>query len=71
MLTTLASVCAGLDKEAIRSSAKSTTFKAKEDKAEKYDSSKLGNLEQSVTDLNTRVDAALQATAGARTSRER
>ncbi|HYW74358.1 MAG TPA: outer membrane protein assembly factor BamD [Pyrinomonadaceae bacterium] len=39
---------------------------AKEDRADKYDSSKLDGLETSVADLNTRVEGALQATAGAR-----
>ena len=58
----------GLDKEAGAVLSEVNDLQAKEDKAEKYDTSKLGNLEQSVTDLNTRVDAALQATAGARTS---
>ncbi len=41
---------------------------SKEDRAEKYDASKLDGLEASVADLNTRVEAALQATAGARTA---
>ena len=58
----------GLDKEVGAVLSEVNDLQAKEDKAEKYDTSKLGNLEQSVTDLNTRVDAALQATAGARTS---
>lgn len=39
---------------------------AKEDRAEKYDASQLDTLETSVADLNTRVEAGLQATAGAR-----
>jgi len=58
----------GLDKEVGSLLSEVNDIQVKEDKAEKYDTSKLGNLEQSVTDLNTRVDAALQATAGARTS---
>jgi len=58
----------GLDKEVGAVLSEVNDLQAKEDKAEKYDTSKLGNLEQSVTDLNTRVDAALQATAGARTN---
>src|SRR5262249_36188578 len=41
---------------------------SKEDKAEKYDTSRLDRLEESVADLNTRVQADLQATAGARTA---
>src|SRR5712691_3064281 len=39
---------------------------AKEDKSEKYDKSRLDALEESVADLSTRVEAGLQATAGAR-----
>lgn len=39
---------------------------SKEDRAEKYDASKLDGLETSVTELNGRVEAALQATASAR-----
>src|SRR6266446_7819377 len=41
---------------------------SKEEHAEKYDASKLDGLETSVVELNTRVEAGLQATAGARTS---
>jgi outer membrane protein assembly factor BamD len=41
---------------------------AKEDRSEKYDASQLDTLEASVADLNTRVEAGLQATAGARTA---
>jgi outer membrane protein assembly factor BamD len=58
----------GLDKEAGSILSEVNDLQAKEDKAEKYDTSKIGGLEQSVTDLKTRVDAALQATASARTS---
>jgi outer membrane protein assembly factor BamD len=57
----------GLDKEVGAIISEVNDLQTKEDKAEKYDTSKLGSLEQSVTDLNTRVDAALQATASART----
>jgi len=39
---------------------------SREDRSDKYDASKLDGLETSVTELNTRVDAALTATAGAR-----
>jgi outer membrane protein assembly factor BamD len=39
---------------------------AKEDRSEKYDTSQLDTLETSVADLNTRVEAGLQTTAGAR-----
>src|SRR5256884_9068359 len=41
---------------------------SKEEHAEKYDASKLDGLETSVTELKTRVESGLQATAGARTS---
>jgi len=58
----------GLDKEANSIVSEVNDLQVKEDKAEKYDTSKISSLEQSVTDLNTRVDAALQATAGARTA---
>ena len=58
----------GLDKEAGSILSEVNDLQAKEDKAEKYDTSKISGLEQSVTDLNTRVDAALQATASARTT---
>jgi outer membrane protein assembly factor BamD len=43
-------------------------LRGKEDRAEKYDSSKVDTLETSVAELNTRVENVLQATAGARTS---
>lgn len=39
---------------------------AKEDRSDKYDASQLDGLETSVSELTTRVDAALTATAGAR-----
>ena len=41
-------------------------LRGREDRAEKYDASKLDELETSVNELNTRVEAGLQATAGAR-----
>lgn len=58
----------GLDKEAGSIISEVNDLQVKEDKSEKYDTSKLASLEQSVADLNTRVDAALQATASARTA---
>jgi outer membrane assembly lipoprotein YfiO len=58
----------GLDKEVGAIISEVNDFQVKEDKAEKYDTSKISSLEQSTTDLNTRVDAALQATASARTT---
>ena len=56
----------GLVKEVGSVSSEVSDLHTKEDHAEKYDASKLDGLEASVTDLNTRVDAALQATASAR-----
>lgn len=58
----------GLVKEAGSILSEVNDLHAKEDRAEKYDSSKLDGLETSVTEMNTRVEAALQATAGARTA---
>src|SRR5213080_2604754 len=58
----------GLLKEVSSVQSEVTDLRSKEDKAEKYDPLKLDALEQSVADLNTRVEAALQATASARTS---
>src|SRR5206468_1871305 len=40
----------------------------KEDRSEKYDSTKLDGLEASVAEMNTRVEAALTQTASARTA---
>jgi outer membrane protein assembly factor BamD len=55
-----------LDKEVGSVLSEVNDLHSKEDKAEKYDTSKLDTLEESVADLTTRVDASLQATAGAR-----
>src|SRR5574341_1192425 len=57
----------GLDKEAGSILTEVNDLATKEEKAEKYDTSRLGSLEASITELNTRVEAALQQTAGART----
>src|SRR5712692_972903 len=56
----------GLDKEVGSVLSEVNDLHSKEDKSEKYDSSKLDTLEESVAELNTRVEAGLQATAGAR-----
>lgn len=56
----------GLDKEAGSILSEVNDLHTKEEKAEKYDTSRLGGLEQSIIELNTRVDAALQSTASAR-----
>ena len=56
----------GLDKEVGSLLSDVNEVTTKEEKAEKYDPSRLTNLEASVTELNTRVEAGLQQTAGAR-----
>jgi outer membrane protein assembly factor BamD len=58
----------GLSKEVGSVLSEVSDLRAKEDHAEKYDASKLDGLEASVADLSTRVEGALQATAGARTA---
>ncbi len=58
----------GLEKEVSSVLSEVNDLRAKEEKAEKYDTSKLDGLEASVTELNTRVEAALQSTAAARTA---
>jgi len=56
----------GLDKEVGSVLSEVNDLHSKEDKAEKYDTSHLDTLEESVAELNTRVEAGLQSTAGAR-----
>ncbi len=56
----------GLSKEVGSVLGEVNDLHAKEDRSDKYDASQLGGLETSVADLNTRVEGALQATAGAR-----
>lgn len=58
----------GLDKEVGSVLSEVSDLRGKQDRSEKYDPSSLGGLETSVADLNTRVQAALQATAGERTA---
>lgn len=57
-----------LDKEIGPLSSEVNNTRAKQERAERYDPTLLDQLEASVADLNTRVQAGLQATAGARTS---
>jgi len=57
-----------LEKEAGSVLSEVNDLHSKEEHAEKYDASKLDGLETSVAELNTRVEAGLQATATARTS---
>jgi outer membrane protein assembly factor BamD len=58
----------GLEKEVGSVLGEVNDLRTKEEKAEKYDSSRLDGLEASVTELKTRVEAALQSTAAARTA---
>ena len=60
----------GLDKEVGSVLSELNDLRGKEDRAEKYESSRLDGLETSVAELNTRVEAGLQATAGARAAAE-
>jgi outer membrane protein assembly factor BamD len=57
----------GLDKEVGSLLSEVNDLISKEEKAEKYDTSLIGGLETSVTELNTRVESGLQATASSRT----
>ena len=56
----------GLLKEVNAVDSDVSDLRSKEDRAEKYDSAKIDELEASVADLTTRVESGLQATAGAR-----
>ncbi|HMJ25520.1 MAG TPA: outer membrane protein assembly factor BamD [Pyrinomonadaceae bacterium] len=58
----------GLSKEAGSVLGEVNDLRSKEERAEKYDTSKLESLEGSVSELNTRVEAALQSTAAVRTA---
>jgi outer membrane protein assembly factor BamD len=58
----------GLEKEVTSMLNELNDLRSKEEHSEKYDVSKLDGLEVSVTELNTKVEAALQATASARTA---
>jgi outer membrane protein assembly factor BamD len=55
-----------LEKEAGSLLSDLSDLRGREDRAEKYETSRLGDLESAVTELNGRVEAALQASAGAR-----
>src|SRR5258707_3681219 len=57
-----------LEKEVGSIQSELSDLRGKEDRAEKYDRSKLDTLEPSVAELNARVENVLQATAGARNS---
>jgi outer membrane protein assembly factor BamD len=58
----------GLDKEVGSILSEVNDIRAKQDRAERYDITVLERLETSVTDIDTRVQAGLQATAGARSA---
>jgi len=58
----------GLDKEVGSLVSEVSDLRAKQERSERYDPTSLDRLEAAVTELNTRVQAGLQATASARTS---
>jgi len=57
----------GLDKEVGSILSEVNDIHGKQDRSERYDPTTLDRLETSVAEINTRVEAALQATASART----
>jgi outer membrane protein assembly factor BamD len=58
----------GLEKEVNSILSEVNDIHAKQDRSEKYDPTTIDRLETSVTDIDTRVQAGLQATASARTA---
>ncbi len=56
----------GLEKDAANLQSEVNSLRGKIDRAEKYESSEVDQLEQSVSELNTRADNALLETATAR-----
>src|SRR6266540_5733783 len=58
----------GLEKEVASVTSELNDIRAKHDRAERYDATTLDRLETSVAELDTRVQAGLQATAGARSA---
>jgi outer membrane protein assembly factor BamD len=58
----------GLEKEVGSILSEVNDIRAKQERSERYDSTVLDRLEQSVTDIDVRVQAALQSTASARTA---
>jgi outer membrane protein assembly factor BamD len=58
----------GLEKEVGSIISEVNDIRAKQERSERYDPTTLDRLEASVVDMNTRVQAGLQATAGARTT---
>ncbi|MGH9931361.1 MAG: outer membrane protein assembly factor BamD [Pyrinomonadaceae bacterium] len=58
----------GLEKEVASVASELNEIRSKQERSERYDPTILDRLEISVADVNTRVQAGLQATASARTS---
>ena len=58
----------GLEKEVTSLQSEISDIRQKNDRAEKFDATAVDRLEQSVAELNTRVEQGLQETAGARGS---
>ncbi|HCX30714.1 MAG TPA: hypothetical protein DHU55_13250 [Blastocatellia bacterium] len=58
----------GLDKEVASILSEVNDVRGKQERSERYDQTILERLEASVVDINTRVQAGMQATAGARSS---
>ena len=58
----------GLEKEVGSLTSELNDLRAKQERSERYDPTILDRLETSVADLNTRAQAGLQSTAGARTT---
>ena len=58
----------GLDKEVRSILSEVNEIRGKQERSERYDPTVLDRLETSVAEINTRVQAGLQATASARTS---
>jgi outer membrane protein assembly factor BamD len=56
----------GLEKEVGRLSSDVNTLRGKADRSEKFENTEIDALEQSVSELQTRVDSTLQETASAR-----
>jgi outer membrane protein assembly factor BamD len=56
----------GLEKEVTSLQSEISDIRAKNDRAEKFDATAVDRLEQSVAELNTRVEQGLQETASAR-----
>src|SRR6266404_3851000 len=58
----------GLEKEVGSVLSEVNDLRAKQDRAERYDATALDRIEASIPELNTRVEAGLQSTAGARSA---